>query len=279
LNTKVVIITGATSGIGLEMTKMLAQMGFRIVMACRNIDKASRIREELLNRYEGCSVDIMKVDMASFKSIEDFVQEYNSKYHKLDVLINNAGVFCDSLKKTEDNFEMTMGVNYLGSVLLTRLLLPTIIKTPCARIVNITSKSGFYGKLKVNKDTFTSNMHGFKAYSASKLAQILFTIDLAEEIRETGISVIAAYPGRVSTNIWKGKTLLMKIVSPIMNRKGITAEEGARTGVYVATSAKIKYASGKMFYNEDEMEYNKVCLDEALRKSLMQYTYEVISRI
>lgn len=278
MNRKVVVITGATSGIGLEMARKLAHSQCHVVMACRNMEKAVEVRDKIINPNGDYGVDILRIDMASLRSIRQFVEAFNCKYEKLDVLINNAGVFCDTLQWTSDGFEMTMGVNYLGPFLLTRLLSPILTRDSGARIINITSRAAFHGKLSLGENTFNSKTHGFKAYAASKLAQLLFTIDFAQEIKDSGVTVNAAYPGRVATNIWQGKTLLMKMVAPIMNRKSISASEGAETGVYLATSSKVADVTGAMFDREEVVEYSPVCEDDDLRRRLMALTREAIDR-
>ncbi|WP_051534060.1 SDR family oxidoreductase [Desulfitibacter alkalitolerans] len=273
---KVAVITGATSGIGLETAKDLAQKGYCVVMACRDTEKAAGLAGEIINKSGNEYVRVLPLDMASMQSIRSFSESFSAQYDKLHVLINNAGVFCDKLQKTEDGFEMTMGVNYLGTFLLTRLLLPVIMDTAEARIINIASKAALYGKLKIDEQVFSNKIYGFKAYSTSKLAQILFTIDLAEELKDSGVTVNAVSPGRVATNIWNGSSLLMKIVKPIMMRNSISAQEGARTGVYLAVSPMVEGITGKLFDKEKIMEYNQKCLDEGLRKELMKVSYDAV---
>ena len=273
---KIAVITGATSGIGLESAKELAAKGFSVIMACRDIEKAACLAGDIINQNGSPSVEVLPVNLASLQSIRAFSSKYTAVHDKLHVLVNNAGVFCDKLQKTEDDFEMTMGVNYLGPFLLTRLLLPVIKNTPGARIINITSKAAFHAKLKLEENPFSSRTHGFKAYAASKLAQILFTIDLAEELKDAGVTVNAAYPGRVATNIWKGSSLLMKIVAPIMMRKSISAEEGAKTGIYLAESPAVEGVTGKLFENEEIMEYNQTCRDDQIRKKLIKLSFDAV---
>ena len=273
---KIAIITGATSGIGLESAKDLAGKGFKVVMACRNIEKAACQAGDIINQNGNLDVEVFPLNLASLESIRAFASKYCASYDKLDVLVNNAGVFCDKLKKTEDGFEMTMGVNYLGPFLLTRLLLPVLKNTTGARVINITSKAAFHAKLNLDKDPFSNRTYGFKAYAASKLAQILFTIDLAEELEDTGVTVNAAYPGRVATNIWKGTSLMMKIVAPIMMRKSISAEEGAKTGIYLAESPFLEGVTGKLFENEQIIEYNQTCRDIVMRKKLIKLSFDAL---
>ncbi|WP_350343909.1 SDR family oxidoreductase [Proteinivorax tanatarense] len=278
MDNKVVVITGATSGIGFEMAKELCTQGFKVVLACRNLDQGLKVQEEFNNLYAKVDVDVMEINLASFSSIKRFAKKFRTKYNKLHVLINNAGVFCDTAKKTEDGFEMTMGVNYLGTFFLTELLLPIIIKTADARIVNITSKSAFYGKLKVDDNMFYSNVYGFKAYYASKLAQIFYTIDLSERLKDKGVTVNAACPGRVATKIWNGKTLMMKFLSPIITKKGSSPKEGASTGIFLATSPRVKDITGKMFFEKKVIDYSEVCLDNTIRREVVKLSYKVVKK-
>ncbi len=275
---KVAVVTGATSGIGLETARGLAREGFALVLACRDKEKAAGLTADLIGQFGKAEVHVIPVDMASLQSVRDFAAAFSDQFEALHVLVNNAGVFCERPQRTADGFEMTMGVNYLAPFLLTRLLLPALRSTPGARVVNITSKAAFHGKLKPDEHVFSNHKHGFKAYAASKLAQLLFTIDLAEELRREGDStaVNAAYPGRVATNIWKGGSLMMKIAAPLMMRNSISAEEGARPGLYLATSPAVNGVSGKLFSKEGFVDYNPKCLDETLRRKLMQLSCRAV---
>jgi len=270
------VVTGATSGIGLETAKGLALEDYHVVMACRNIKKASELAMEISELTGNTNIEVLKVDMASLGSIRDFAEEFRAKFNQLDVLINNAGVFCDRYEITEDGFEMTMGVNYLGAFMLTRLLLPVIKETPEARVINISSKAAFYARLKTDDNIFTGKISGFQAYSKSKLAQLLFTIELAGELKRTDISVNAAYPGRVATNIWKGSSLLMRIVEPLMMRKSISPKEGAETGLYLAMSPDLEGLSGYLFHGEKVLNYNKNFLNKKLRKELIKKSFDAV---
>ncbi len=277
LGKKVAVITGASRGIGLEMAKELAAREYKVIMACRDKEKAACLAGEMINNQRTLDVEVLTVNMASLQSIKAFCVKFTGMHNRLDVLLNNAGVFCDRLQRTEDGFEMTMGVNYLGPFFMTRLLLPALQNAPAARVINVVSKAAFHAKLKLNDQLFTADTHGFKAYAASKLAQILFTIDLAEELKGTGVTVNAAYPGRVATDIWKGSSLLMKVVAPVMMRNSISAAEGAKTGIFLAASPELEGVSGKLYYFEDILEYNQACLDEQLRKKLMMRSFDAVN--
>jgi len=280
MNKKTILITGATSGIGLETAKELAIRGYKVIMACRNIEKANKIRDEIIETSKNKNVEVMKIDMSSLKSIRNFSQEFHEKYDTLHVLINNAGVFCDTPMKTSEGFEMTMGVNYIGTYYLTKLLLDLLKNAKGARIVNVSSKAGLFGKLKLNKNFLETHPHGFKAYSASKLAVLLVTIEWANELREHHITVNAVHPGNVATGIWKGESFIMKIMEPINKRRYDSPKKGAFTGIYLASEDIVKNSTGQFFEKENQLiKYNKRCLDEKLRRDLVKITEEILEDI
>lgn len=276
---KIVIITGATSGIGLETTRELAKLGYHIVMACRNKRKAVLLKDEIISESGNENIDVMEVDLSSFDSIRKFTEEYNEKYDRLDILINNAGLFSDTARKTIEGFELTMGVNYLGNYLITNLLLDSLKKAENSRIIFISSKAAYYGSLKLKENCFKNHAHGFKAYSASKLAITLYAIYLSETLKEFNITVNAVHPGQVATNIWKGDSLLMKIMGPINMRKYDSPVKAAVTGIYLASSEAVEGVTGKLFEEKDHiMKYNRKLLDRKLMVDLIEYTGKLIKQ-
>lgn len=278
MKNKTVIITGATSGIGLETARELAQLNYTLVLGCRNKQKALLIKEELIRESGNEFIEVIHLDLASFKSIYSFVEEFKRKYNKLDILFNNAGLFCDSAKKTVEGFEMTMGVNYIGNYLITNLLLDSLRDAVNARIIFISSKAAYYGSIKLKDNFFENHAHGFKAYSASKLALTLYTIYLSRKLKNDNITVNAVHPGQVATNIWKGESLLMKIMGPINKKKYDSPVLAAKTGIYLVISDDVKEITGKMFENKDQiMTYNKKILNENLMTELINYTENIIN--
>ncbi len=273
IKTKVAVVTGANAGIGFETAKELATKEFKVIMVCRNMEKGKKSAQIIERECSGADVHVMKADLASFDSIKCFAADYQKKYDRLDILVNNAGVFSETHQKTENGFEMTMGVNYLGNYLITRLLQPVFLKTEKARVINIASKAGFYGKINLHKPFHGS--HGFKAYSASKLAQIWFTINLARELQDTDVKIVAVSPGRGATNIWKGNSFMMKLVRPFMLRTAMSAAQCAQTGLYTALAPENIISSGSMYEDNKLLPYNKRCLDHEARQNLMKFTREV----
>lgn len=273
---KRILITGATSGIGKATAEALAALGHELVLACRNTSIAKTIKEKLETDYK-VQVTVMAIDLSSFESIKAFVKSFNEQFAYLDVLINNAGGFYDKKHLSEDGYELTMAVNFLGQVILTEGLLPTLKTEEKARIINICSKAAFSGKLKVSETMFVDQAPNFKAYSASKLAQLMYTIYLANRLKDDHITVNAVHPGSVSTNIWKGDSLLMKMVGPMMKKKSDSAEHAALTPVYLAVSPDVLYKTGKLYEKEDHimsLPHHKLSSD--LIKELMDMTYKIL---
>lgn len=273
---KRVLITGTTSGLGKETALALAKEGHHIVMACRNMDKARALKESITSTTSNTNIDVMYLDLSSFESIMAFSKSFYDKYAYLDVLINNAGVFSDKHAYTEEGFEMTMGVNFVGQYFLTRLLIGALKIAHNASIINISSKAGFYGKLQIKPDVFKTHPHGFKAYSNSKQAQLMFTIYYAEQLKDLNISVNAVHPGSVATNIWTGKSLLMKIIGPINQKRYDRPEDACKTAVYLAGTNDLN-ETGKLFEKIDQiMTYPDRVNDENKIQELMVYTDELI---
>jgi len=272
---KIVLITGANSGIGKETTRALAKKGATIIMACRNLEKAEPVCEMIQKESKNPNIEVMKLDIASLKSIRNFTQEFSARYQKLNVLINNAGIFCMKREETEEGFEKTMGVNHLGHFLLTYELLPILEKTSEARIINVGSDAHFSGDLDLNDLHFKRRKYsGFKAYASSRLATIFFTQELAERVKEKDITVNALHPGHIDTNMWNiwqpqrrwYHSLLIRLIKLFL----ISAEEGAQTSIYLASSEEVKGITGKYFAKKRLKAVSKKCSDIKLQKELWE---------
>lgn len=267
---KTVLITGADGGIGREITRDLAKKGATIVMACIDVNDARPVCEEIRRESNSRTIETMQLDLSSFSSIREFARDFSGKHQQLHVLINNAGIYSAKRGETADGFEKTMGINYLGPFLLTHLLLPVLKKTPEARIINVSSNAYFQGKLDLNNFHFKKGYQGFKAYATSKLAIVLFTLELAERLKDTGITVNAVHPGHVATNIWNmwpGKwyqALLFRII----RRFARSPEAAAQNSVYLACSDEVKGVTGTYFDDRKPKALSPKCQDVTLRKSL-----------
>jgi len=270
---KIVLITGADGGIGRETTKAIAKKGATIVMACIDLTEAQPVYEAIKKESGNTNIEMMQLNLASLSAVREFVSQFSQKYQRLDVLINNAGIYCTNREETQDGFEKTIGTNYLGPFLFTNLLLPVLTRVPEGRIINVASNAYFQGKIDLNDLHLKKKYHGFKAYASSKLAIVLFTQELAERLKDTGITVNAVHPGHVATNIWNmwpGKwyqALLFKIIRWF----AMSPEDAAQTSVYLASADEVKGITGKYFEKKKIKEkVSPKSQDIRLQKELWQ---------
>ena len=269
---KTVLITGADGGIGRETTRALARKGATIIMACIDLDDAKPVCKDIKEESGNPNIVLMQVDLASLNSIREFNKQFSKRYQQLNVLINNAGVYFTKRGETQEMFEKTMGINYLGPFLLTNLLLPILKKTPESRIVNVSSNAYFQGKIDLNNLHLKKRYQGFKAYSASKLAIVLFTLELAERLKDTGVTVNALHPGHVATDIWNmwPGTWYQELLFKIIRRFAKSTEEAAKTSIYLASSDEVKGITGTYFDNKNHKALSPKCKDVQLRKGLWE---------
>jgi NAD(P)-dependent dehydrogenase (short-subunit alcohol dehydrogenase family) len=219
-------------------------MGASIVMLCRDRSRGEWARADIVKQSGNQNVRVMFCDLASQKSIRSFALDFAQEYKKLDVLINNAGVFMMRRSITEDGFESTFAINHLAYFLLTNLLLPLLKNAAPSRIVNVSSTVHSYGHINFADLQMESNYSAFGAYAGSKLANILFTRALARRLDGTGVTANCLHPGAVSTSLFRS---LPKPLESIIKLITISPARGARTTVYLATSPEVANVSGKYF--------------------------------
>ena len=202
LKNKIVLITGATSGIGKETALGLAKLGATVVFTTRNKSKAEKIKKKLVKSTGNENINILKCDLASFESIMNCCKEFKLKYDHLHVLINNAAILDFKRRVSKDGIENMFATNYLAPFLMTNLLLDVLKESNPSRIINITS--GMHrGPINFNDIEFKQNFSGIKAYNQSKLGVILFTRLLAKNLDGTGITVNCVNPGMNKTKIYR----------------------------------------------------------------------------
>ena len=238
------IITGATSGIGRETAKALAAEGVKLVLPIRDTLKGDSLREDILSQTPDASLEFIHCDLASMRSIRNFVAEYKKKHTKLHLLINNAGIWETKRNHTEDGIEKNFAVNHLAPFLLTNLLLDTIKESSPARIINVSSEAHRQGVIRFDDPEFEKKYSSFRSYAQSKLANILFTKKLSQKLKGSGVTANCLHPGVVSTNLFdKMPKLLMGLMGLIM----ISPKKGAQTTIYLATSEEVEHTSGEYF--------------------------------
>jgi NAD(P)-dependent dehydrogenase (short-subunit alcohol dehydrogenase family) len=247
---RTVVITGGNSGVGKEAAVDLAKQGAVVTITSRSPDKGEAALREIRRRSGNESADVMRLDLASFDSIRAFAEEANARFDRLDVLINNAGGILSYRQQTSEHFEMTFGVNHLGHFLLTDLLLDKIKASAPSRIINVASLAHrMAGGMSWNDLQHEKGYSGTAAYNESKLANVLFTIELARRLEGTGVTVNACHPGPVRTGFGgsddtKGfERYGMMIARPFL----IGPKRGSIPLVYLAASPKVADITGQYF--------------------------------
>lgn len=248
LTGKVVIITGANGELGLESTKALARKGATVIMAVRNLGKGEQARADVLKTAPDSKLDLMKLDVSDLASVHEFVTAFKAKYNRLDILLNNAGVMAIPRQETVDGFEMQLGANHLGHFALTGLLIDLLVKTPKARIHNVSSTANFMGRINFD-DLMSKKQYGrWAAYSQSKLANVFFTFELHKRLSAAGFDTIAnvSHPGLVIGNLQansmaqsgtSNEAILYRIMQPIL---GQDVSYGVLSMLYASTAPDAK---------------------------------------
>ncbi len=286
---KTIVITGANSGLGLESTRVLAGKGAHIVMACRNLEKGEAAKQEVLAQVPNASLDLMQLDLGSLDSVRAFADAYKAKYDRLDVLMNNAGIMAIPYRETADGFETQFGVNHLGHFALTGLLMDVILKTPNARIMNVTSSANWFGKINLDDLNSKQNYDRWGAYGQSKLANILFTFELQRRLDAAGADVMTntAHPGFVITNLQVNSSqqsetafewFMYQVMEPIL---GQDVSMGVLSQLYgaVATDAKPATFYGPRTFNvrgyPKAAKANKIAYDESVARRLWEVSEQM----
>lgn len=280
-NKKIVIITGSNSGIGFEAARILANKNAKVIVAVRNLDKGNAAKIKITKENSKADVEVMRLDLADLSSVKSFSDEFKQKYDQLDILINNAGVMIPPYSKTREGFELQMGVNHLGHFALTMQLLDIIKKTPNSRIVNVSSGAHKIGN--INFDDFNWEKRQYKAWRAygdSKIANLYFTKELAERIRNNGENflVTAAHPGWTATELQRHSGIMAFLNKPF----AMPQEQGALPTLRAATDDKVQ--NGDYFGPNGWQEWrgypvkvkpNKLAQDENIAKKLWALSEEL----
>lgn len=255
----IALVTGSTAGIGLQTALDLARMGVHVIVHGRSqetVDSARRQVEQAGGKVEGVAFEL-----SSLASVRRGAEELARRFPRLDVLVNNAGVFMNERVVTEEGLEMTFQVNHLAPFLLTNLLLKGPLAGPGARIVNVSSIAHSRGRMRFEDLQLARGFQGYAAYAQSKLANILFTVELAERLSASRITANCLHPGVVSTKL---------LVQGFGMNGSDTVEEAAETSVFLATSPEVEGVTGRYFARKREVNPAPHALDEASRKQLWE---------
>lgn len=274
LNGKIALVTGANSGMGMSTSAALADMGATVVMLCRNEKRGVEALNALSEKPDR-KLELMLCDLGDFSSIRSFADTFRSKYKNLDILVNNAGFISLDRQTTKDGLERQFGVNHVGHFLLTMKLIDLIPKG--GRIVNVASGAHKTGNIHFEDINLTKHFNVIKAYSQSKLANVLFTRELAIRLKSKGIIVNCCHPGAVATNIGISRdTGFGKTITGMLKPFFQTPEQGARTAIYLATSKDVEGITGEYFYKCKIVKSSKRSKDMKLAKKLFEFTEQMV---
>ncbi|MCX6005613.1 MAG: SDR family oxidoreductase [Chloroflexi bacterium] len=264
------MVTGASSGIGKEIASGLAGLGATVVLVCRDAVRGQSALSEIQQSSGNKSLDLLLADLSSQKQVRSLAGDFRRKYNALNVLVNNAGVITEKRCLTEDGIEMTFAVNYLAYFLLTNLLVDVLKASAPSRIVNITSM--IHKSIKLDFD----NLQGEKKfnrdliYAQSKLADIIFTYELARRLENTGVTVTCACPGATATHIWERSSKFMNTLFKIFMKE---PSEGARIPLYLASSPEVEGVTCQYFQARQHLKNSRVNPANTMAKSSRE-TYD-----
>ena len=273
---RICLITGATNGIGKATAQELARMGATVVIVGRNAPKTAQLVEEIRTASGNKNVDSLLADLSSQQEVRRLANEFKSKYSHLHVSLNNAGGFFMRRQLSVEGIEMTFALNHLAYFLLTNLLLDTIKASAPARVINVSSDAHASGKMEFD------NLQGERGYSPraydnSKLANILFTTELARRLEGTGVTINALHPGFVATGFAKnnGKVIaaLVSIFAPLVAR---SPAKGAETSIYLASSPSVEGITGKYFHDSHVIPAAPQATDMVVARKLWDVSAKMV---
>ncbi|MEP7291122.1 MAG: SDR family oxidoreductase [Chloroflexota bacterium] len=274
---KIILVTGATNGIGKAAALELAKQGNTVVIVGRNPAKTRETVEAIQQESGSSTVESLLADLSSLADVRRLADEFRQRYARLDVLINNAGAYNAQRSETVDGYETTFAVNHLAYFLLTHLLLDMLTASAPARIVNVSSGAHMGTKLNFDDLQNTQNYGaaGFRAYGQSKLANVLFTYELARRLAGTGVTANVLHPGVVATGFGENNGGILRLVMKVMHRFSITPSKGAETILYLATSPEVEGITGKYWDKCKAIPSSPESYNEADQKRLWDVSAEM----
>jgi NAD(P)-dependent dehydrogenase (short-subunit alcohol dehydrogenase family) len=275
MNGKVALITGANSGIGKATAFGLASMGATVVLACRDAKRGDEAKREIVEETENREVILALVDLASLESVRSFAKEFRQRFPHLHVLVNNAGIYASKRVLTVDGFESTFAINHLSHFLLTNLLLDLLKANAPSRIVNVASEAQRGGHINFGDLQGMHNYWGMKSYPQSKLANVLFTYELARRLEGTGVTANCVHPGTVRTNFGRQNGGIMAVMVRIFSPFMLSPKEGAKTVIWLASSPEVEHISGKYFVKQSERKSSKESYDLNIASRLWEVSSEL----
>lgn len=267
MENKIVLITGATDGIGKQTAYELADKNATVILHGRNKGRLLKTQEEISHLTNNNNIRIVTSNLSSLKQVRLFAEEIKTKLKQLDVLINNAGVYMKTLVLTEDGIETTFAVNHLAPFLFTNLLLNFLKKSGSSRIINVSSVAHTRAHLDFENLNSERHFDAYNVYAVSKLANVLFTYKLADQLKNDSVTVNALHPGVIDT----------KLLHSGFNIDGASVKEGAATSVYLASSSEVENVTGKYFEKIKEVPSSDDSYNKENQKKMWNVSSQMVS--
>jgi NAD(P)-dependent dehydrogenase (short-subunit alcohol dehydrogenase family) len=275
LTGRICLVTGASSGIGEETALALATRGARVVLLCRSPERAEASRRRIVAESGNEAIDVRLADFASLDEVRRVGAEIAAELPALHILVNNAGTIHLKRGTTVDGFEQTFAVNHLAPFVLTRLLLPLLVGSAPARIVNVASDGHRLGRINLDDLQSERSYSVMKVYGTSKLANVLFTHELARRLEGSGVTANSLHPGAVGTRLGSNHgigRIAMKLLRPLF----LTPAKGAQTSIWAATAPELDGVSGRYFAKCREAKRSSPARDSALAAALWKASSELV---
>lgn len=272
MKNKVVLITGGNAGIGKATAIGLAKMGATVIIGCRDERKGLDAVREIRRASNNPEVDLLLIDLASQRSVHEAVEDFKSRYYRLHVLINNAGVFLPKREVTEDGIEKTFATNYLGHFLLTHLLLDVLKASAPSRIICVASKHQGI-KINFNDLMLEKKFSTLAAVGPTKLGLVIFAKELAKRLINSGVTINALHPGLTNTTLLKDTSWLLRFIFRLLP-KG-TPAQGAETSIYLASAPEVEHVNGKFFSSKKQEATSSGANNEAVNKRFYELSLKL----
>ncbi len=270
------LVTGGTSGIGKATAMALAAMGADVVVVGRDPERGEKAAAEI-RAQTGGRVDLALANLASQAEVRNLAAEFKRRYDRLDVLVNNAGLVQSKRTETPDGIETTFAINHLAPFLLTNLLLDVLEKSAPSRVVTVSSEAERWGNIDFDDLQSKKRYRGFPVYGMTKLANIMFTYELAERLKGTGVTATCMHPGAVNTRFGTNNsgpfTILFRLFKPFMR----APEQGADTVIWLSSSPEVEGASGRYYSDRKLVKPKKVASDPDARRRLWEESERLTS--
>jgi NAD(P)-dependent dehydrogenase (short-subunit alcohol dehydrogenase family) len=274
---KVVLITGANSGIGRSLAMLSASKGYAVVMICRNKERGEKAKEDIIRLTGNKSVHLILADLSSLDSIRNAIKEFKSRFNKLQVLVNNAGINLPSREITSDGYEKVFATNHLAYFYLTSLLLDVLKSSAPSRIINVSSNA--HSAVDINDLMSEKKYDQYKVYSCSKMCNILFTYELSKRLKGSDVTVNAVHPGVVKTNIYETVHGFPRFLIGLMMPFFMSPDKSAEYILPLMYSDEFNNVSGKYFVKTRETQTKTGSYDIELRKKLWNISENLIKKI